>query len=79
MIYEHPVHEDSFHHLSAYAKSLIPPAVQRYIHPKKEPRLRVTFDKKKKQYTDRIVKLKVADLHIFNPVRMPTTRKYPIY
>jgi polynucleotide 5'-triphosphatase len=65
--YKHPVVVDSFHTLSAFAKQQIPPALQRYIHAKKEPRLRITYDTKENKVTDRLVKLKVADLHIFNP------------
>ena len=67
MDYKHPVVVDSFHHLSAFAKQQIPSALKRYMHAKKEPRLRVTYDTKENRVTDRLVKLKVADLHIFNP------------
>lgn len=67
MTYSHPVVTDSFHHLSPYAKQLIPPALQRYIKPKQDVRIRVTTDKSSGRVLARLVKLKVADLHIYNP------------
>lgn len=67
MTYSHPVVTDSFHHLSPYAKQLIPPALQRYIKPKQDVRIRVSTEKNTNKVLARLVKLKVADLHIYNP------------
>ena len=67
MKYNHLYEVDSFHHLSAYGLQLLPQALQRHRNAKKEPRLRITRDSRTGQIIARIVKIKIDDLHIYNP------------
>jgi hypothetical protein len=67
MQYNHLYEVDSFHHLSAYGLQLLPQALQRRHNSKKEHRLRVTKDTRTGHIIARLVKMKIADLHIYNP------------
>ena len=67
MRYKHLYETDSFHHLSATALALLPESLQRRPDPKRENRLRITSDTRTRQTTARIIKRKIADLHIYNP------------
>jgi hypothetical protein len=67
MRYKHLYETDSFHHLSASGLALLPESLQKRSNPKRENRLRITTDSKTRQVTARIIKHKIADLHIYNP------------
>jgi polynucleotide 5'-triphosphatase len=66
MMYEHIYEIDTFHTLSPLGLSVLPSAFSgsRRIS---TPRLRVTKDQKTGKVKARIVKMRVADLHIFSP------------
>jgi hypothetical protein len=65
MQYKHIYETDSFEPLSALGFQALPPAFQRRTG--RELRVRTTTDDKTKQVTARIVKVHVANLHIFSP------------
>lgn len=71
LTYKHHYETDSFHQLTAYGRQFIPPTLQRHIHPKKEPRLRITKDSSRTASAGdvkaRLIKLNIANLHIHNP------------
>jgi hypothetical protein len=65
MQYKHIYETDSFEPLSALGFQSLPPAFQRRTG--RELRMRTTIDDKTKQIKARIVKIHVANLHIFSP------------
>jgi len=65
MQYSHPRVTDSFRTLSPAGYQALPPAFQR--RPGRDLRLRTSTDTKTGQVHARIVKIGLADLHIFNP------------
>lgn len=68
MQYQHPRQTDSFEPLSAAGIAALPPVFRkRKLPPGREMRLRTTKDFKSNQITARIVKLQIADCHIYNP------------
>ena len=67
MTYKHLYETDTFHHLSPTALSLLPPSLQTRTPARRENRLRITTDTRTHAITARIIKHKLADLHIYNP------------
>lgn len=66
MQYNHPRETDTFRTLSAAGIQALPKAFQQRPLGR-ELKLRTTTDHKTNQITARIVKIHIADLHIFNP------------
>lgn len=71
IVYNHPLEQDSFSPLSPQGFAAIPPVFRKHLtgNRDRDLRLRTTRDLKKPEHpvTARIVKVRVADLHIYNP------------
>lgn len=67
MGYKHPREVDSFRPLSAAGIDALPVAFRRHRKGKHDTNLRTTTNQVSGALKERIVKLKVSDLHIYNP------------
>lgn len=67
MNYQHLFERDTFWQLSDYGKSLLPPSIHQRSNKDHGPRLRITTNTKTSAVVARIVKIRIADLHIFDP------------
>jgi hypothetical protein len=65
--YAHPRETDSFETLSTVGLQALPLALQQRREPGRELRLRTSRDSNTGAVKARIVKVKIADIHIFNP------------
>lgn len=65
--YKHLFETDSFRTLSEVGLRALPEAIHKHNQRGRDLKLRTTIDSKTKVLKARIVKVKVADLHIFNP------------
>ncbi|KAK5111142.1 hypothetical protein LTR62_005341 [Meristemomyces frigidus] len=67
IIHTHTKQIDSFQPLSAAGFQALPESFRRHVHNRSDLKLRTTVDKASGKTLARIVKHKIADLHIYNP------------
>jgi polynucleotide 5'-triphosphatase len=68
VVYAHRRERDSFYELPPSVQATLPASVRRELHPRHAVKVRVSHDQKTGQLLAKIIKSRIADLHIYNPL-----------